>query len=249
MAGGFRALVRRRRDGRVVFDLDVVHAGVVAEALEQTRAVLVDDLPAAGWPPADPSVAEPSVEEPVEAPTDEPTGSGAAAQPDEFDAIVAGLADVGDEASARRSAAAEAGRDDPVVRRLLPDVYLDDAESSAEFRRLSGDSIRTHKVSAIDSVLTDLELLRDRDGPLVVSPDRAASWLTALNDARLALGTLLAVGEDDDLHAELDAYERTLGQDGVTGEEPADEALRAYRIAVYDFLSALLDMVVRVLDR
>ncbi len=240
MAGGFRALVRRRRDGRVVFDLDVVHAGVVAEALEQTRAVLVDDL-VEDNPVVDPAATAAAAR-----------GSATAEvgrEPDEFDAIVAGLGDVGDEASARRSAAAEATREDPVVRRLLPDVYLDDAESSAEYRRLSGDAVRTRKVSAIDSVLTDLELLRDRDGPLVVSPDRAASWLTALNDARLALGTLLAVGEDDDLNAELDVYERTLGQDGVTGEEPAAEALRAYRIAVYDFLSALLDMVVRVLDR
>ena len=40
MAAEYRALVRRRRDGHVVFDLDPVHAGVVAEALEQTRAVL-----------------------------------------------------------------------------------------------------------------------------------------------------------------------------------------------------------------
>jgi len=239
VAGGLRALVRRRRDGRVVFDLDVVHAGVVAEALEQTRAVLADD----------PVPEDPSVGGTAPGGADGAAAAGTGREPDEFDAIVAGLPDVGDEASALRSAAAEATRDDPVVRRLLPDVYLDDAQSSAEFRRLSGDAVRAHKVSAIDSVLTDLELLRDRDGPLVVSPDRAASWLTALNDARLALGTLLAVGEDDDLHAELDAYERTLGQDGVTGEESAEEALRAYRIAVYDFLSALLDMVVRVLDR
>ena len=104
-------------------------------------------------------------------------------------------------------------------------------------------------MSAIDSVLHDLELLRDRDGSLAVSTERAAAWLTALNDARLALGTLLAVGEDDDLHAELDAYEKQLGEGGLVGDEPAEQALRAYRIAVYDFLSALLDMVVRVLDR
>ncbi len=241
MASGFRALVRRRRDGHVVFDLDVVHAGVVTEALEQTRAVLLDQ-PADG--------AEDLLAPPAPAPGDGGgADSGVQGEPDEFDAIVAGLGDVADEESARRSAAAEAGRDDPVVRRLLPDVYLDDPGASAEFRRLSGDVVRTHKVSAIESVLTDLELLRDRDGGLAVSPERAAAWLTALNDARLALGTLLAVGEDDDLHAELDTYEQQLAEGGLDSDEPADQALRAYRIAVYDFLSALLDMVVRALDR
>jgi len=226
---GFRALVRRRRDGRVVFDLDLVHAGVVAEALEQTRAVLVDDLgPERAGGPVD--------------------GAGA----DEFDAIVARLGDVADEDSARRSIAQESLRGDPVLRRLLPDAYMDDAPGSAEFRRLSGDSVRGHKVAAIDSVLADLDLLRRQDGGLAVPPERAQSWLTALNDARLALGTLLAVGEDDDLAAELDVYEQQLVADqevdaGAT--EPDEQALRAYRIAVYDFLSALLDMVVRALDR
>ncbi|WP_380169064.1 DUF2017 family protein [Jannaschia sp. R86511] len=249
---GFRALVRRRRDGRVVFDLDVVHAGVVAEALEQTRAVLLDDVAPAQDDDGllgDRSTGAGAGAGAETASGPGPASDGGRAVPDEFDAIVAGLGDVADEESARRSAAAEAGRDDPVVRRLLPDVYLDDAAGSAEFRRLSGDVVRTTKVSAIDSVLTDLALLRDTDGALTVSPERAAAWLTALNDARLALGTLLAVGEDDDLHSELDAYEQQLAEGGLQGDEPADQALRAYRIAVYDFLSALLDMVVRVLDR
>ena len=170
----------------------------------------------------------------------------------EFDAIVAGLgmgpgetAEAGD---------AERLRDDPVVRRLLPDAYLDDPEGSADFRRLSGDSVRGHKVEAIDSVLADLDRLRAQDGGVAVTPERAAAWLTALNDARLALGTLLALGEDDDLYAELDAYEQAVEDQVAAGGEEAEAlqgeaALRAYRIAVYDFLSALLDMVVRALDR
>ncbi len=231
MAGDFRALVRRRRDGHVVFDLDLVHAGVVAEALEQTRAVLED-----GTPP------------PVQAftPAPEP-GTG---DPDEeFDAIVAGLG-----LGPGGGPADEALRDDPVVRRLLPDAYLDDPEGSADFRRLSGGAVRSSKVAAIDSVLADLDLLRVQDGGVAVAPDRATAWLTALNDARLALGTLLALGEDDDLYAELDAYEQAVEDQVAAGGDESEAgqgeaALRAYRIAVYDFLSALLDMVVRALDR
>lgn len=246
MADGFHALVRRRRDGQVVFDLDVVHAGVVAEALEQTRAVLDDGTAGSTDPAATAPVAPPG--------PDGPHGPGGPDEPDEFDAIVAGLSDVGDQAAADRSAAAELDRDDPVVRRLLPDAFMDDPEGSAEFRRLSGGVVRDTKVAAIDSVLADLALLQEQDGGLAVPEERAVSWLTALNDARLALGTLLAIGEDDDLYAELDDFERQVEEQVGSGEPEADpasaeRALRAYRIAVYDFLSALLDMVVRVLDR
>jgi hypothetical protein len=226
------AMVRRRRDGHVAFDLDVVHAGVVAEALEQTRAVLSDDPGGPGGsPPATPD------EDP---------------HLDEFDAIV------------QRLGGESPVPDDPVLRRLLPDSSLDDPEQAAEFRRLAGSGVRDAKVAAIDSVLEDLALLRRQDGGVVVAPERAQAWLTALNDCRLALGTLLAVGEDDDLHAELDAYEAELvaeavgGPDGPdapdepddgAGAEGTERALRAYRIAVYDFLSALLEMVVRAVDR
>lgn len=239
MPDAFRALVRRRRDGSVSFDLDLVHAGVVAEALEQTRAVLTDDVP--------------------DAPTGS-TGEQPASDPDdEFDAIVsrlggidgAGEGMVGGEGSEE----AEALRDDPVVRRLLPDAFLDDPEASAEFRRLSADTVRGRKVGAIDTVLEDLEAMRQQEGAVVVDAERAAAWLTALNDARLALGTLLAVSEDDDLQAELDAYEQQMVAEQLSGtqrepdEASTERALRAYRIAVYDFLSALLDMVVRALDR
>lgn len=241
MAADYHALVRRRRDGHVVFDLDLVHAGVVAEALEQTRAVLDEGIapsPAAFTPPAEP---RPGAGD----------GDGGDAD-DEFDAIVAGLGmGPGENAGAQD---AERLREDPVVRRLLPDAYLDDPEGSADFRRLSGDTVRGHKVEAIDSVLADLDVLRSQDGGVAVAPERAAAWLTALNDARLALGTLLALGEDDDLYAELDAYEQAVEDQVAEGGEESEAlqgeaALRAYRIAVYDFLSALLDMVVRALDR
>ena len=236
MAAEYRALVRRRRDGHVVFDLDPVHAGVVAEALEQTRAVLDE----ATEEPATPSAAPRPVE-----PAENAAGA------DEFDAIVAGLGmGPGEDAEAGE---AELLRGDPVLRRLLPDAYLGDPEGSADFRRLSGGAVRGHKVEAIDSVLADLDQLRAQDGGVAVAPERAAAWLTALNDARLTLGTLLALGEDDDLYAELEAYEQAVEDQVAGGEESealqGEAALRAYRIAVYDFLSALLDMVVRVLDR
>jgi hypothetical protein len=255
----FRALVRRRRDGRVAFDLDLVHAGVVAEALEQTRAVLTDDLPEV-LPDDLTDAAAGSSGSPGSAGRTGSAGEPPARDPDdEFDAIVSRLGGVGgpDERvlGGEGSEEAEALRDDPVVRRLLPDAFLDDPEASAEFRRLSADTVRGRKVGAIDTVLEDLDAMRRQEGAVVVDAERAAAWLTALNDARLALGTLLAVSEDDDLQAELDAYEQQMVAEQLSGtsrepdEASTERALRAYRIAVYDFLSALLDMVVRALDR
>ena len=234
MAGDFRALVRRRRDGHVVFDLDLVHAGVVAEALEQTRAVLDD-----GAPP------------PAEAFTPAPDARDAAEDPDEeFDAIVAGLGlgTGGARPRTRRCGTTRScGACCPTPTSTTPRAPPTSAGCPAA-------AVRDAKVAAIDSVLADLDLLREQEGGVAVAPDRAAAWLTALNDARLALGTLLALGEDDDLYAELDAYEQAVeDQVAAGGEEQeaiqGEAALRAYRIAVYDFLSALLDMVVRALDR
>ncbi|MFC5381698.1 DUF2017 family protein [Aquipuribacter nitratireducens] len=244
MARRMSAMVRRRRDGHVAFDLDVVHAGVVAEALEQTRAVLLGEEP-----PVTGGAAEAA------------SGAEAVGGPDdEFDAIVAGLdmPTTGEDGTGRADVGADERPDDPVLRRLLPDASLDDEATAAEFRRLAGTGVRDAKVAAIDSVLADLVTLRRQEGGVVVDPGRAAAWLTALNDCRLALGTLLAVGEDDDLHGELDAYEAEIvaeavaageGDDVVVDPAGSERALRAYRIAVYDFLSALLEMLVRALDR
>ena len=235
----YSALVRRRRDGRIALDLDLVHAGVVVEALEQTRQVLLGSDPDG----SDPDGRDPDGRDGERTASDgESAGTGGrpAAATDDFDSIVAGLGDLGDSVETEED-------DDPVLRRLLPDAFLDDATASAEFRRYTADSVLGRKVTAIDSALSDLSVLQRQDGGVVLDHTRAQAWLTALNDARLALGTRLALAEDDDLQAELDAYERRMLEDPEAAEE-AEEALRAYRIAVYDFLSGLLDMVVRALD-
>lgn len=231
----YSALVRRRRDGRIAFDLDLVHAGVVVEALTQTRQVLLGEK-------ADGEEADGGSDPAGHTPALGDSAGGDSAGGEEFESIVARLGGLG------RSPGPEPEDGDPVLRRLLPDAFLDDAEASAEFRRYTADSVLGRKVQAIDSALSDLATLQRQEGGVVLDGERAECWLTALNDARLALGTRLALGEDDDLQAELDDYEaRVLEDPGAA--EGAETALRAYRIAVYDFLSGLLDMVVRALDR
>ena len=78
--------------------------------------------------------------------------------------------------------------DDPSLERLFPHAY-DDAESEAEYRRLMGDELlegRQHALRVIEETL-------DQDR---LTKEQAESWLTALDDLRLVLGTRLDVTED-----------------------------------------------------
>jgi hypothetical protein len=92
---------------------------------------------------------------------------------------------------------------DPVLERLLPDAYADDAERSAEFRRFTEGELRSGKQAAVQAVLDSLP---EGGGTVVLDEDLTQAWLTALNDLRLALGTRLDVTEDS--YGELDRLER-----------------------------------------
>ncbi len=82
---------------------------------------------------------------------------------------------------------------DPALARLLPDAYGDDPERSAEFRRFTESELRAGKQAAIRVVLQSLPRA---GGRVVLTPEQADAWLTALNDLRLTLGTRLEVTEE-----------------------------------------------------
>jgi Domain of unknown function (DUF2017) len=83
--------------------------------------------------------------------------------------------------------------DDPALRRLFPPAY-DDAELEQEYRELT----RSQLTSGREQALELLETTVDNTG---LSPEEADSWLRALNDVRLVLGTELDVTEDLDWDA------------------------------------------------
>lgn len=90
---------------------------------------------------------------------------------------------------------------DPALARLLPDATLDDAEATADFRRVNEAALLQRKQA-------DARALRDvLDAPAEVDAAGARQLLGALNDLRLMLGTRLAVTEagvlagSEDLHA------------------------------------------------
>ena len=88
--------------------------------------------------------------------------------------------------------------DDPVLARLLPDFATDDADLSGALRSLHEPELIAAKDAAAAVVL---DTLPGAGGRVELTPEQADSWLAALNDVRLALGTALDVSEDmpDDL--------------------------------------------------
>ncbi len=91
--------------------------------------------------------------------------------------------------------------DDPRLARLLPDFHrpepgspdADRADLNSALRSLHEPDIIESKVAA---GLVILETLPPQGGKIVLTPEQADCWLTALNDVRLALGTALDINPD-----------------------------------------------------
>jgi hypothetical protein len=118
--------------------------------------------------------------------------------------------------------------DDPVLARLFPDAYRDDAKASGEFRRYTEEGLRSGKVAAARTVLATLP---PNGGRIRLSEAEAQAWLRALNDVRLALGVRLGVTDDFD--------------DQVAGMEPDDP--RSAYVGVYQWLAFLQETLVQAL--
>jgi hypothetical protein len=118
--------------------------------------------------------------------------------------------------------------EDPVLARLLPDGYRDDPEAAGEFRRYTEQGLRSGKVAAAQTVL---DTLPAGGGHVRLRPEDAQAWLRALNDVRLAIGTVLGITED---------YE-----DEMEAASWADP--RSAYLEVYHWLGYVQDSLVRAL--
>ena len=81
--------------------------------------------------------------------------------------------------------------ENPMLRRLFPPAYVDDAEKEAGFQALARDELLESRLAALDDVEAALS---DR----VMDADRASGLLRSCNALRLVLGTRLDVSEDED---------------------------------------------------
>ncbi|MEO6826678.1 MAG: DUF2017 domain-containing protein [Microbacteriaceae bacterium] len=94
------------------------------------------------------------------------------------------------------SAAAPA--DDPVLARLLPDAYPDDADASAEFRRFTSDGIVDRKVHNARALIASLPEPDGTASVVHLNPAAVSAWLRSLTDIRLATASRLGIVDDDD---------------------------------------------------
>jgi len=96
--------------------------------------------------------------------------------------------------------------EDPVLQRLLPDAYRDDADDSAEFRRFTERSLTSAKVANAEAILAalvaagldDVDEEAEETLEVELDADAAQSWLRALTDIRLSLAVRLGIEDDDD---------------------------------------------------
>jgi hypothetical protein len=124
-------------------------------------------------------------------------------------------------------------RADPVVARLFPDHYPDDGETSADLHRYTDDDLKAAKLEQAGTVVGALP----RGGGTVhLDEEQAETWLRALTDARLALGTRIDVRDDTDLEAEID--------EAVLADPTSP---RVQQLSVYAFLTLLQASLVEAL--
>jgi len=112
---------------------------------------------------------------------------------------------------------------DRVLARLLPDFTTEDADLAAGLRSLHEPALIEAKDAAAALVL---ETLPESGGKVALTAEQADSWLAALNDVRLALGTALDVSED------------------MPDELPPDDP-RAEHMGVYHWLTFVQDSLVQ----
>jgi hypothetical protein len=113
--------------------------------------------------------------------------------------------------------------DDRVLARLLPDFTTEDTDLAAGLRSLHEPELIEAKDAAAALVL---EMLPEAGGRIELTPEQADTWLTALNDVRLALGTALDVSEE------------------MPEELPPDDP-RASHLGVYHWLTFVQDALVQ----
>jgi hypothetical protein len=113
---------------------------------------------------------------------------------------------------------------DTVLARLLPDFHREDAELAAGLRSLREPELIEAKTRAARLVLATCPA---GGGKVELEVEQADEWLSALNDVRLALGTMLGVSEE------------------MPEEPPEDETLAAH-LGVYQWLTFVQDALVQV---
>lgn len=116
---------------------------------------------------------------------------------------------------------------DRVLARLLPDFHREDESLSGGMRSLHEPELLAEKDGVAAVVL---DTCPSGGGRVRLSDEQAQAWLSALNDVRLALGTILDVDED------------------MPDELPPDDP-RAAHLPVYHWLTWVQESLIQALSR
>jgi len=122
-----------------------------------------------------------------------------------------------------RAVLARRGEADSAVDRLFPVAYPTDEDRQTEYRLLVHDEL-------LESHLGALTVLEETAGADRVTQDQLSSWMRAVNEIRLVLGTTLGVTEEGD--------ERP-----VDARDPQFDAF-----VVYDYLTYLQGEIIDALS-
>lgn len=118
---------------------------------------------------------------------------------------------------------------DASMRRLLPDFVSEEHAGRPEGAAANGALRSLHEPQIIDAKIAAAQRLIDtlpaEGGPVELTEDDANAWIAAVNDIRLALGTILGIGPE--------------GPDRLPPEHPM-----AAHMEVYQWLTVLQEYLV-----
>jgi hypothetical protein len=89
---------------------------------------------------------------------------------------------------------ADADDHQPLLEKLFPPAYPDDAEKEAEYQRLMRAELVASRLAAIGVVL---ETLRGERSDLL-DEESTIAFMQSINAVRLVLGSMLGIADDDD---------------------------------------------------
>lgn len=92
---------------------------------------------------------------------------------------------------------------DSLTWRLFPNPYPDHDRAADEYRELIGNDLTNKHLAALDTVGTTLDAKR-------LSEEQMVSWMQAVNDVRIVIGTRLEVTEETQLSDFIGDTERSL---------------------------------------
>lgn len=92
---------------------------------------------------------------------------------------------------------------DSLTWRLFPNPFPDHDKAAAEYRELIGDELKQKHLGALDTISQTLSEKK-------LTEDQLVSWMQAVNDLRLVIGTRLEVTEESDLDDFIGDTERSL---------------------------------------